>query len=160
MTCKLPDVGGIDFRSRNWPRTNIINYADADPTSPLGTAGRYWVGTAPSNMYKSLNTTSYGETKKAEFQIRSMGSDGRSRMLSSMKPGHKPEPEVLQVRVSRVSSVSFHSTAPLYKGAFTELFSSFGIIVVTRVCASFCNPSLSRPFSPLTASVVTTRVAR
>jgi (p)ppGpp synthase/HD superfamily hydrolase len=36
-----------------------------------------WVGTAPSNMYKSMSATTYGESKKAEFQIRSLGSDGR-----------------------------------------------------------------------------------
>lgn len=112
MTCKLPDVGGKDFRSRTWPRTNLINYASPDPKSPLDAAGRYWVGTAPSNMYKSVNATSYGEGKKAEFQIRSQGSDGRSRMLSSVKPEHKPDPEVLQARTSRLS----YSTRPLLKG--------------------------------------------
>ena len=95
MTCKLPEVGGKDFRSRTWQRTNLINYATPDASSLLDAAGKYWVGTAPSNMYKSIGATSYGEKKKAEFQIRSLGSDGRSRMLSSMKPEHKPEPDVL-----------------------------------------------------------------
>ena len=95
MTCKLPEVGGKDFRSRTWERTNLINYATPDPKSLLDAAGRYWVGTAPSNMYKSVNATSYGEKQKAGFQIRSLGSDGRSRMLSSMKPEHKPDPDVL-----------------------------------------------------------------
>jgi hypothetical protein len=27
MTCKLPAVGGKDFRSRTWTRTNLVNYA-------------------------------------------------------------------------------------------------------------------------------------
>uniref|UniRef100_A0A6U3GJY1 Uncharacterized protein n=1 Tax=Mantoniella antarctica TaxID=81844 RepID=A0A6U3GJY1_9CHLO len=102
MTCKLPAVGAKDFRSRTWQRGNLINYAPqpaaaADPAAPpsLDAAGMYWVGTAPSNMYKSMSATTYGESKKAEFQIRSLGSDGRSRMLKSMKPEHKPDPQVL-----------------------------------------------------------------
>jgi hypothetical protein len=70
-----------------WARTNLVNYANPDPKSLLDAAGKYWVGTAPSNMYKSISATAYGAGQKAEFQIRSLGSDGRSRMLSSMKPG-------------------------------------------------------------------------
>ena len=34
MTCKLPEVGGKDFRSRTWERTNLINYATPDAASP------------------------------------------------------------------------------------------------------------------------------
>lgn len=95
LTCKLPDPrGGKDYRSRTWTRTNLINYASPQPQN-LDSKGLYWVGTAPSNMYKSVTATTHGERQKAEFQIRSFGSDGRSRMLKTMKPEHKPDAEVL-----------------------------------------------------------------
>jgi len=91
MMCKLPDVGGKDFRSRTWTRTSLVNYGDQAGDA----AGKYWVGTAPCNMYKSVSHTVHGEGAKPEFQARSLGSDGRSRMLSSMKPEHKPDAAVL-----------------------------------------------------------------
>ena len=38
----------------------MINYSRV-PKNALELEGKYWVGTAPSNMYKSMNATTYGE---------------------------------------------------------------------------------------------------
>lgn len=93
MVAKLPKLD-FDFRSSKWPREGILNYART-PNNAMELEGRYWVGTAPAHMYKSMNATSYGESMKPEFQTRSPGSDPRSRMLLKMLPDHKPEPERL-----------------------------------------------------------------
>ncbi|XRB03835.1 hypothetical protein NFJ02_18g31900 [Pycnococcus provasolii] len=110
-----------DYRSHTYQllnerRPNYINYsnerADVSAKDP-NMSGCYWVGTAPTHMFKSVGSSVYGEKDRLEFQKRSRASDTKSRVLCGIREEHRPAlPELNAYRSKWFSKDSRAETAP------------------------------------------------
>lgn len=93
------DYRNYGYQRLNKRRPDYLNYASKRndvAATDSNMSGCYWVGTAPTNDFKSIGRSVYSDHSKLEFQKRSKASDTKSRVLCGVKEGHKPAPKELE----------------------------------------------------------------